>query len=165
MINLRVYFHFRNKRLCATYLSSLKKRRIYFYIVGGACGNDPPQPPFIPVSWFGKVTGSPHPPRILRLVRLSRFFPRHVRRFRHLVRFFMRCRTIYIFIKENKIMEIIFLTNCIMSRCKKGTRKCVDGVCRKKKKVHHFSKKTLKRCRSGTRRCVDLKCHAKTQRK
>ena len=56
------------------YLSSLKKRLI-FYIVGVG-GNAPPQPPFMTKSWLGRETGSPHPPRILRRVRLVRFFPR-----------------------------------------------------------------------------------------
>ncbi len=45
------------------------------------------------------------------------------------------------------------------TRCKKNTRKCVDGFCRKKQKIHHFSKKKLGRCRKGTRRCSNLKCH------
>lgn len=46
-----------------------------------------------------------------------------------------------------------------MTKCRKGTRKCMDGKCYKKKRVHHFSsKKTKKRCRSGTRKCSDLKC-------
>ena len=46
-----------------------------------------------------------------------------------------------------------------MTHCKKGTRKCVNGLCYKKKKLHHFSKKKLTRCSKGTRRCKDLKCH------
>lgn len=46
-----------------------------------------------------------------------------------------------------------------MTRCKKGTRKCVNGRCYKKKSVRHFSKKNLKKCNKGTRRCRDLKCH------
>jgi hypothetical protein len=48
-----------------------------------------------------------------------------------------------------------------MAYCKKGTRKCVNGVCYKKKKLHHFSKKKLGRCAKGTRRCKNLKCHRK----
>ena len=48
-----------------------------------------------------------------------------------------------------------------MTRCKRGTRKCVNGKCVKKKRLHHFSKKTLKKCRKGTRRCIDLQCHRK----
>ncbi len=48
-----------------------------------------------------------------------------------------------------------------MARCKKGTRKCVNGLCFKKKNKHHFSKKQIKKCMKGTRRCVDLKCHKK----
>ncbi len=48
-----------------------------------------------------------------------------------------------------------------MERCKKGTRRCVDGLCRKRKRIHHFSKKKLGKCNKGTRRCYDLKCHRK----
>ena len=46
-----------------------------------------------------------------------------------------------------------------MTKCKKGTRRCVNGFCFKKKYKHHFSKKKTKKCRKGTRRCADLKCH------
>lgn len=46
-----------------------------------------------------------------------------------------------------------------MTRCKRGTRKCVNGKCMKKKKIHHFSKKKLGRCKRGSRRCPNLKCH------
>lgn len=49
-----------------------------------------------------------------------------------------------------------------MARCKKGTRKCVNNLCYKKKKLHHFSKKKIVKCKKGTRRCIDLKCHAKS---
>ena len=45
-----------------------------------------------------------------------------------------------------------------MTKCRKGSRKCMDGKCYKKRRVHHFSKKTKKRCRIGTRKCSDLKC-------
>lgn len=45
------------------------------------------------------------------------------------------------------------------TRCKKGTRRCLDGMCHKKKKMHHFSKKKLGRCRKGSRRCGDLRCY------
>lgn len=48
-----------------------------------------------------------------------------------------------------------------MTRCKRGTRKCVDTRCHKKKKLHHKSKKTLKRCKTGSRRCANLKCMKK----
>lgn len=47
------------------------------------------------------------------------------------------------------------------TRCKKGTRKCVDGRCYKKKKLSNFSKKTFAKCKKGTRRCRDLKCRRK----
>ena len=56
-------------------------------------------------------------------------------------------------------MNKFFITIIYMTRCKKGTRKCVNGFCYKKKKLHHFSKKKLAKCKKGTRRCVDLKCH------
>lgn len=45
------------------------------------------------------------------------------------------------------------------TRCKKGTRRCLDERCHKKKKMHHFSKKKLGKCRKGSRRCGDLKCY------
>lgn len=46
-----------------------------------------------------------------------------------------------------------------MTRCRKGTRRCVDGRCFKKKYKHHFSKKKIKKCSKGTRKCGDLKCY------
>lgn len=48
-----------------------------------------------------------------------------------------------------------------MGRCKKGTRKCVNGKCYKSKKLHHFSKNKIKKCKKGTRKCRDLKCYKK----
>jgi hypothetical protein len=45
------------------------------------------------------------------------------------------------------------------TRCKKNTRKCVDGKCYHKKT---WRKKTpMKRCAKGTRKCRDNKCHKK----
>ena len=50
-----------------------------------------------------------------------------------------------------------------MTRCKRGTRKCLDGRCHKRKKLHHFSKKVIKKCKRGTRKCIDLKCYKKRE--
>jgi hypothetical protein len=44
-------------------------------------------------------------------------------------------------------------------RCAKKTRRCINGLCYKKKA---WRKKTAKkRCTNGTRRCRDNKCHKK----
>ena len=50
-------------------------------------------------------------------------------------------------------------------RCKKGTRRCSTGHCHRKKKLHHFSKKTKTKCKKGTRRCVNLKCYRNSSSK
>jgi len=45
------------------------------------------------------------------------------------------------------------------TRCKKHTRRCVNGKCYKKKA---WRKRTAKaRCARGTRKCSDNKCHRK----
>jgi hypothetical protein len=47
-----------------------------------------------------------------------------------------------------------------MTKCKKNTRKCVDGKCYYKRK-QHWRKSKKPRCKLGTRRCNDNKCHKK----
>ena len=45
------------------------------------------------------------------------------------------------------------------TRCRKSTRRCVDGKCYRKKTWRKRTPK--KKCAKGTRKCRDNKCHKK----
>ena len=59
-------------------------------------------------------------------------------------------------LRKNKIFIIYIMAG---TRCKKKTRRCVDGKCYY---IKSRRKKTAKkRCPKGSRKCKDNKCHKK----